>query len=215
MKGKYIIACFMFLFLLGSGHIAQGQIQFGIKAGLNTVDIDKETLTLRGSNGIDSLALGIKDAQYGINVGIFLMIKTKNFYVMPELIYNSNAVDYTLKELGDGRIKEVFQEKYQNLDIPITMGLRLNWLRLGAGPVAHVHLKSTNGLLDFKGYKQDFAQATLGWQAGLGIDFWSINIDLRYEGNFTNFGDHFNFFGDQYEFSNSPTRLIGTIGISF
>ena len=193
------------------------QTRFGIKAGINTVDIDREEINITDSEGRDRLKIAIDEANYGINIGLFLLAKSKHFFVMPELIYNSNSTDYKLDTLGSlgGYLDGVFQEKYQNLDIPIMMGVRFDFLRIGAGPVGHVFLNSTSDLLDFEGYEQDFKSLTLGYQVGLGIDLWSINLDFRYEGNFTNYGDHFRFFGAEVPLSNTPERFIGTIGISF
>ena len=211
MRNSALVALFVILF----GATGWSQTRFGIKAGINTVD--REAINISDSEGRDELILAIEDANYGINIGMFLLAKSKRFFIMPELIYNSNSTDYkldTLDGLGE-YLDGVFQEKYQNLDIPIMMGLRFDFLRIGAGPVGHVFLNSTSDLLDFEGYEQDFKSLTMGYQIGLGIDLWSINVDFRYEGNFTNYGDHFRFFGNEIPFSQKPERFIGTIGISF
>ncbi len=202
------------LFYCASGW---SQTRFGIKAGINTVDVDKKEIQIFDSEGREQLKLAIEEANYGINIGLFLQAKSKRFFFQPEVIYNSNSTDYKLDTLDGvgGYLDGVFQEKYQNLDIPIMMGLRFDFLRIGVGPVGHVFLNSTSDLLDFPGYEQDFKNLTLGYQAGMGIDFWSINIDLRYEGNFTEYGDHFRFFGTEVPFSTKPARFIGTIGITF
>ena len=55
----------------------------------------------------------------------------------------------------------------------------------------------------------------IGWQAGIGLDIWKFSIDMRYEDNFTNFGEHIRFFGTTYAFSDRPSRLIGTVGFRF
>ena len=194
----------------------QAQTRFGFKAGLNTVDVDEKSLLVKDSEDLEKLKLTLDDADYGINIGLYLLAKTKHFYIQPELIYNSNSAQYKLDDFNDiGFTDSLVSEKYQYLDVPIMLGLRFGAFRIGGGPVGHVFLSSTTDLLDYPGYKQDFKAITWGWQAGLGLDLWAINLDFRYEGNFTEFGDHFNFFGEKFNFSDTPSRLIATIGISF
>jgi hypothetical protein len=211
------ISSVVILFSLFFCAVGAAQTRFGIKAGINTIDIERETIDIFDSEGRKQLKVELDKANYGINIGMFVLAKSKRFYIQPEVIYNSNSTDYKIDTLGSlgGYLDGVFREKYQNLDIPIMVGLRFDFLRLGVGPVGHVFLNSTSDLLDFNGYRQDFNNLNLGYQAGLGIDLSSIVIDLRYEGNFTNYGDHFEFFGTKVPFSNAPVRFIGTIGISF
>ena len=215
-----IVIMLLFILPVGMSPFAttsHAQIRFGIKAGLNTVDIEKEEIRIFDQDGREYLRMAIDEANYGINFGLYLLAMSKRFYFQPEVIYNSNTTDFKLDTLGNigGYLDQTFQEKYQNLDIPLMFGLRFDFLRIGAGPVGHVHLGSTSDLFDFEGYEQDFENLTLGYQAGFGIDLWAINIDLRYEGNFTSYGDHFRFFGNEIPFSDTPNRFIGTIGISF
>lgn len=196
---------------------ADAQVSLGIKAGLNTTDLDKEELNIFDSEGRERFKIALDESNYGINIGLFLLAKSKRFYIQPEVIYNSSSTNYLIDSFSTaGEIfSHTFQEKYDRLDIPLMVGLRFGPLRIGGGPVGHVHLNSTSDIIDFDGYKQDFTSMTLGYQAGLGLDLWAINLEVRYEGNLDNFGEHFNFFGHTYAFSNSPTRIIGTIGISF
>ena len=49
---------------------------------------------------------------------------------------------------------------------------------------------------------------TWGWLGGITVGKGRVSADLRYEGNFSKQGNHINFFGDQYNFSNNPSRLV-------
>lgn len=193
------------------------QTRFGIKAGVNTVDIKKEQLDVFDADGRQRLRLAIKDANYGVNIGLFVLARSERFFIQPELLYSSNSTDFRVDSTGAGGefIDKVFKERYQNLDIPVMAGLRFGFLRIGAGPVGHVHLSSTSDLIDFDGYKEDFKSLTMGYQGGIGIDLSSIHVDIRYEGNLTKYGDHMEFFGRDISFSDRPTRILATIGISF
>ena len=136
-------------------------------------------------------------------------------YVQPEFIFNSNRIEYRLEDLESGAIDAVFAEDYKYLDIPVMVGLKSGILRINAGPVAHVFLNSSSELWDIDGYEQKFDEMTWGWQAGLGLDLWMLTLDFRYEGNFNNAGDHFRLFGEKFQFDESPSRWIGSIGIRF
>jgi hypothetical protein len=193
---------------------ASGQVRIGIKGGLSTFDIKAGDLILLDQNDAESFKLKIQDAKYGIHIGFFLQAKTDFLFFQPELLFNSNSVDYEVEDLSNGEIR-ILDENYQQLDIPLMVGFRAGPLRLGAGPVGHLAISSTSDLLNIDGYDQKFDGMSWGWQAGIGLDFWKLHFDFRYEGNLSNFGDHITFFGEKYQFDEKPSRLIASLGISF
>ncbi len=194
-----------------------GQVSFGFKAGLSSLNIHKEELDVLGPNGLAEIKMELAKANLGVNFGVFVMAKSKRFFIMPELIYNSSSVDYKLEDLRDPSLylNEVFEDSYQFLDLPLMMGLRFKWLRLGGGPVGHFILKHTTPLLNIDGYKDSIKDIDWGYQLGLGLDFLSISFDLRYEGNFSKFGEHLSYNDKTIQFDQSPTRIIATLGLSF
>ena len=189
----------------------QAQVKYGIRTGLSSVNLDKETIEESG------VSLAIKDASYGFHIGVFVRGKLgEKFYIQPEALFNSSTVDFTVDELQSGIVGKVLSEKYRNLDVPVMIGYKLGPLRLEAGPTGHLYVASKSELEDeLSGYTKKFNNLTLGYQAGVGLDLWKVLIDLRYEGNFTNFGDHMRIGGQQVNFSNAPSRLVLTAGLSF
>jgi hypothetical protein len=194
---------------------AAAQTKLGVKGGLSTFDLDARELVVVDEGGAQQLALSIADAKYGIHLGFFLQVGLGNFFFQPELIFNSNTVDYRIEDLASGGPDEIRDENFQYLDLPFIVGFRTGPVRIGAGPVGHLFLSSTSDLFDFQGYDQNFDELTIGWQAGIGIDLWKLHIDARYEGNFTEFGNHIIFYGNQYSFDTTPSKLIASVGISF
>jgi hypothetical protein len=188
------------------------QVRIGIRAGVSTSDLNNESVSITDQNGIEDLRLAIKDARYGVHGGLVLQAQIKKFVIQPEILLNSNRIDYELQDANDTMAVNLFQEKYQYLDIPLLFGFSFKPLRIQAGPVGHIFLSSVSELDDFEGYQQDFESLTLGWQGSLGIDIWKFMIDLRYEGNFNKYGDHFNFFGREYNFSQNPNRWLLSVG---
>jgi len=204
---KNLIFVILALFLANN---AQAQFfGLGLKGGLNTQINHPDDITI-GNGGDPNLNFGVDGRNFGTQFGAYMRFGNR-FFVQPEVLFNSNKVDYKIGESGVGEV--IKNEKYQYLDIPVLMGVKLGPVRLQAGPVGHYFLKSTSELTDFDGYEARFKQMTWGWQGGLNVGFKRISLDLRYEGNFSKQGNHMTFFGDQYQFSDSPARFI--VGLNF
>ncbi len=95
------------------------------------------------------------------------------------------------------------------------LGLRLGPLRIQGGPEGHLFINSTSDLFDVGNYDQNFDKFTVGYIGGVGLDLWNLMVDLRYQGSFQRFGDHINFFGTQYQFSQKPATLSLSAGWLF
>ncbi len=204
MKNLILAICCLFI-----ANAAQAQwFSLGLKGGLNTQINGQDDITIGG--GDTSFVLGLDGRKFGTQFGAYMRFGNK-FFFQPEVLFNSNKTDY---KVGESQVGEVIKnEKYQYLDIPLLVGAKLGPVRFQAGPVGHYFLKSTSELSDFDGYEARFKQMTWGWQGGLNIGFKRISLDFRYEGNFTKQGDHITFFGDKYNFSNTPARFI--VGLNF
>jgi Outer membrane protein beta-barrel domain len=189
--------------------------KYGAKLGVSTTDVSPSDLGVR--SGSDSFRLKLDNAGYGYQFGVWARAKFLGLYVQPELLFNSNKATYSLKRITGAAITDSIRtESYNRLDIPIMIGYQLfKTVRVNAGPIAHINIGSTSELTNTSGYTAKFNTATWGYQAGVGFDLGKIGIDLRYEGNFSNFGDHFSFGGRSYTFDKKPTRLIATVAYSF
>lgn len=211
LKNFLVIACMSSLPVM-----AFSQLQLGILGGISSSDIPNERLAILNEKDVEAFKLSVENARYGYHFGAFLRVQILNIYVEPTLIFNSTQVDYTLEDIiDDTGISTIRKESYQHLDVPLIIGWKFGILRLGAGPVAHLFIDSSSELYDVSGYRQKFDDMTWGWQAMVGLDVWLARLDLRYEGNFSKRGDHFEFYGRDYNFSKSPSRLIASIGINF
>lgn len=189
-------------------HAAQAQFSFGLKGGLNTQIVKPDPIIIVGDDG--SYDFGVEDYKFGTQFGVYARLGKKLFF-QPELVFNSNKTDYVI---GESTVGEVIKnEKYQYLDLPLLVGITAGPVRFHGGPVGHYFLSSSSELTDFDGYEARFKQMTWGWQAGMTIGTGRLSADIRYEGNFSNQGDHITFFGDEYHFSNTPARLM--VGLNF
>jgi hypothetical protein len=205
----------IFLFtsiLLFASYTTNAQVKLGIKGGFNTTQINPEKIDFTDPITFQDFSLEVKDARYGIHFGALLKIYIEKFYLQPEIILNSNTTSYTFQTLG---VNRVLEENYQSLDFPLMLGFDLGVLNLFGGPVGHVHLSSASEMGGLAEYDPKWSDVNWGWQAGIGFDIWKLNLDLRYEGNFSNYGDHIRFFGKSYDFSDKPSRIITSIAFIF
>ncbi len=211
MKKIFVFA----VFLLWVNSILIAQLRVGLKFGASSNNIITKPIDIQGVNDFADIRLNLKYANYGVHAGIFTQVKLLGFFIQPEFIFNSNSNDYMVTNPGSTTLSTLKRESFQYLDIPMLMGIKLGPLQLGAGPVGHVFINSTSELFDIQGYQQKFKQFTYGYQANAALVIGKLYFDVRYEGNFAKFGDHIHFFGNQYNFDKSPTRLIGSIGLAF
>lgn len=192
-----------------------GQIDMGIIGGISTADIPSGKILI-DKHGLDTLSVFASDARYGIHFGVFVRAQLLGVYIEPSIIFNSNSIDYAVQDLKDDHIfTELRKESYQQLTIPIIFGIKTGIFRIGTGPVGHIFIDSSSELLQISGYQQRFDDLQWGWQGLLGLDLWKLRFDLRYEGKFSKHGGHFEFFGDKYQFSSNPNRLIASVGLTF
>lgn len=195
---------------------ADAQVFFGVKGGVSTTNIDPNEIKITDDGGTERLGIALKQANFGVHAGIVLQAYFNKFLLQPEINFNSNKVDYELQDFSStDLLTEVRSEKYQYLDIPILVGIQAGPVRFQAGPEAHVFIASISDIED-EGYDPAFDAATFGWIGGLGFDIWkSLTLDIRYEGNFSKFGSHFKFNGQEYEFDQSPARILFSLGFIF
>ena len=187
--------------------------KWGVKAGISTPDIKPADATEIKTG---TLSLKVSDANYGFHFGAWTRVGFSKFYIQPELNLNSSKVTYRVKDTKPGAVLDSLQkESFLNLDIPVLLGFKLGTFRINGGPVGHLHLTNTSDLFQVSGYKSTFASLKYGYQAGIGLDFGALGIDIRYEGNFDKFGDHINIGGSAFNFSKTPSRILVSFGIGF
>lgn len=146
---------------------------FGIKAGLSSTEVDFKNKQFMPQG-----------AQTGYHLGVYGRIGGGGFYVQPELLFTQTSGKFIQ---GGNQINAEFNR----LDIPVMLGLRfLRVLRLQAGPIASVNINSE--LKDAGNTVRDaeFKNATLGYQAGLGLDLGNLSIDAKYEGGLSKWSEN-------------------------
>lgn len=205
----------LFLLLLIVGANVQGQIEFGVKAGLSSTELTTKDLLASGKD--KTLKVTLQDAKYGYHFGLYTRVKLLNMYLEPALLFNSSQVDYSIQEgvFDTGVVETLKSERYQRIDVPVLFGIKTGFVKIQAGPVAHIQLNNTSELTNVKGYKQKIKDAKYGYQVGIGLEVYKIGVELNYEGNFSGYADSIVIDGDPYRFDKSPSRLVASVLYKF
>ena len=207
----------LFVFALGIFALqTQAQVRFGLKTGLSTSDLSASDLIINSQNGLETIKLGIQEANYGFQFGASLQIKTGLFFLQPEVLLNSQNVDYRVTDFTEGpAFTRIVNETYNTLDIPVLVGFKLGPIRAGIGPVGKVNLNKTSGLTDFDGIEEDFRAVTFGYQAGFGLNLWKLTLDVRMERSLDDFGEQISVFGQNVNFNQQQNQLSFAVGYLF
>ncbi|UCG27133.1 MAG: PorT family protein [Bacteroidales bacterium] len=214
MKKKVLI-----LVGLLSVTIAYGQIDFGIKAGLNTSWIRMDDV-VTVQDDIEEYSLeGVSNASVGFHGGFMLRITIFSAYLQPEIYFSSTSGEVLLRDVYNyhpDRSEWTEELEFNRIDIPVMLGYKLGPARIQAGPVASILISDKADLLDFSGYDEKYNTATFGYQAGLGFDFFKkLTLDIRYEGNLSRLGDTVKIGGASFDLDTRTSQLLVSLGLLF
>ncbi len=188
----------------------EAQLKFGIRGGISSSNIK-----LKEFDNPD-YKLDYKSSQVGFHFGVISQLKFGMFVLQPELLFSSVRTDLAFTDLTAAEpIEKIGKQSFNKLDLPIIAGVKFGPLKLQAGPVASVILNSKSDLLKENGIKQTYKGMTIGYQAGLGLELGSLLLDVKYEGNFSKYGDGITIGGESYNFDQRISQLILSFGFLF
>ena len=180
-KGLLIIA-----FLIGAIQFSNGQISYGVKAGMN-FDANSEAssyITMPTGMSIESGA-----SNGGFHAGAWLRVKVPlvGLYVRPEIIYTNLSSDYTIT--GIPLLESVkIENALTKIDVPVLLGLKI--LSVGnvfIGPnIQYLMTSETKFNIPVEGYPNDSIDEDIsfGLVIGAGVEFWKLGLDVRFETGF-------------------------------
>lgn len=210
-KIAFITIAVLFLSVTANGQL----LQFGVKGGINFSTLQMEDITIKDTDGNDLYDLVTGESVTGYQAGVMARVNVAMFFVQPELYFNTTGG--LVQQVVQGGENKQLNVKFNRVDIPLLVGLKLGPARINAGPVGSAMISSVNEL---KGISQDLESLTggltWGFQAGVGADlFKKLAIDLRYEGALSQYGDSFTVNGSDYALDARPTQVIFTLGYWF
>lgn len=217
MKKKVIVSVIALLTVVGTAN-AQF-LRFGIKGGLTSsnVKFDKTTFT----SGTNTFIAKQGDAKYGMQFGLFGRIQVLGVFIQPELLFSHSQGEVLLADVNANQVYTETQ-KFNKVDIPVIVGWKIGPARIGLGPVASYMLNEKDGLKDKlsdlagETTKNNFKNATFGYQVGVGLDILSkITLDVKYEGNLSKLGSGITLGGTNYSFDQRNPQWIFSVGVFF
>ncbi|MRR22454.1 PorT family protein [bacterium] len=186
------------------------QVKFGLKAGAST-DFTFTDQTIQGTD-FEVILQNAKDAEWGFQGGVFMRASFAGFYIQPELLLATATNSVTYDDVEAGGAPVIYNQKFNKLNIPVLLGVKVGPLRLNAGPAASVMISDPKEIIEGATYKR----ATFGYQAGLGFDlFKKLTVDLRYEGNLNQFGDQIEIGGETFVLDDRTGALLVQVGFIF
>lgn len=184
------------------------QVKFGLKAGAST-DFTFTDLTFPGT---DVIIQNAKDAEWGFQGGVFMRATFAAFYIQPELLLATATNSVTYDDVEAGGAPVIYNQKFNKLNIPVLLGVKVGPLRINAGPAASVMITDPKEIIEGATYKR----ATFGYQAGLGFDlFKRLTFDVRYEGNLNQFGNEIVIGGETFALDDRTGALLVQVGLIF
>jgi hypothetical protein len=208
-----IVLCFI------TSAFSQG-VKWGPRIGVSTSQVSPKQLIVKDQIGLDTFILELKNANYGLNAGLFLRLESKKaFFFQTELHFSTSTTEYGIDSLGSAA-QNIVSETYYDLNLPVHVGMKfgvkLVKFRIQGGPILSKNLGgNTNINTIITDYKQAFNDLNVGWQAGIGLDVWKITFDVRYEGDFGKYANHMQFFGEDIAFDDRERLLKFSLGWKF
>lgn len=170
---------FLILLLIPSAAFAQLKFKLGLKAGMGISKVN-----LSGTTLSQGTAILPADSKVSFHGGAFTRLQIGSFFLQPEVYYTSIGSQAIFENTNLNQAVRTAQDYNLNrIDVPIIVGFRLgNVVRIGAGPVFSSLTGSTS-------VHDKLNSATLGLQAGFGIDISKFSLDFRYETGLSKFSN--------------------------
>lgn len=183
---KRILISAMAVFALTFLAKAQDSFQVGLKAGFNSSQYSTSDVKLTMPNP-PSFEQAKSDWQTGGFFGAYARLHlTGNLSIQPELYYikKSGDVNYVTDE---GTTKTTMN--LYSWDVPILAHFKVIDLKAAnifciTGPVLSFNAKDKSDLPS--GSVSEIKNATWAYQLGAGVEFWRLNLDVRYEWGLSN-----------------------------
>lgn len=189
---KKVLAALIILSALQANAQFNRKLVFvGVRGGANFSQLQTEGFQIsKPGTSVQDFFRNNSSNRTGYVLGAYARIGRKLF-IQPEVLFSSKGGAFEILKNGSTSPVNI-DVKFSQIDIPLLVGLKLGPLRLNAGPMASLNVSGGNNLGDAvkvyttQNFNKTIEQATFGYQAGIGIDIRSFNLDLRYESGFSN-----------------------------
>jgi hypothetical protein len=197
MKKSLLLLCL----LIGSNMNAQ--IDIGLRAGASLTSARIKNFTENAS--IRDFSHETSELSY--QAGIYARVKVLSLFVQGELYFsqiNHSAVaSFQNLSLPPKNIDLSFSR----IDLPLLLGLKIGPARIMGGPIFSANFNDISGNL-----KNDLSIASVGYQIGIGAEFKSLFIDLRYEAGLGNWANSVLIENNSYDADLKTSQFLLCLG---
>jgi opacity protein-like surface antigen len=207
----FVLAASFFLIQFADAQL----FQYGIKAGVGFSSLKIDDLAI--TDGGDAYDLITGDKVVGYHVGIQTQINIAIVVIKPELYFNAGGG--SIEQFEDNGVVGVMDVKFNRIDLPVLVGVKLGPARINVGPVGSYVISEsiTNDIASIPAdYKVFNSSLTWGFQAGVGVDLLKkLSIDARYEGSLSKLGETLTIGNADFELDARPSQWIISLGYWF
>lgn len=171
-KALFTTLAFMAAIFTVQTATAAKPIEFGVRAGVQTRNLGNFT-EIVNSGSFSGLSA---DNSLGFQAAFMSRINFLGMFVQPEIAYSFNKYELKLNNIENTKIT------LHDFEVPVLVGTRIAFAQVFAGPVFNLgsNVKSSDA-----GIVSDIVKAAAGYQVGVGVRLWDLNLDLRYGGDFS------------------------------
>jgi hypothetical protein len=219
---KLMIAFCMIMLAISASAQYNPSFRFGLKGGANLSNIN-------GSNDLSLTSGGTafdfkdnSDRSAGFVGGMFFRFG-RGLYMQPEILLSQKGGQFNVFKDGVKNEDDKVDIRFSNLDVPLLFGFRLaRFFRVNVGPMASMNLSKYGKIRDSfdeiagENSNGEFAnRLSFGYQAGTGLDFGRLSLDVRYEGNLSEVARiNFNNATTAAQFGKKSNLFQATLGVA-
>lgn len=181
----------------------QAQVSVGLRVGVSPTQSPATSfLIVNRHDPVNQCLFNLQEVSFKPQVGLMARTENDHFWFMGEIVYSQTSVHYSLEylyrsflpssngDLSSENDVELYTIKRDYVELPISAGVKLGRVEISSGFSVSKDLKVQNEFEEFNGYTASPSGTTLGWHAGLGLNFQLVILELRYHRDFSNYGDN-------------------------
>lgn len=182
-----LIPAFLFALIMWATPSVNAQVQLGLVSSydINMGSINDEAVAISLMYSADKIS--IKDYTDGLAYGVGMYGSFGKLFLRTEAKYSSSATamevhTYQRSEGGNRTNVESFEDRKHYLNVPVTAGLALNKVQLGAGMVFNFIIASDKGLESRSGFTYTDRSLRTDGQLFAGYKLnRNIHLNVRYQ----------------------------------